>query len=204
MGTSPGVSLRSTPGYLLGPLRGHGVSGVGGTPDDRGALGDIRGIGGPGDANRGECPAVAHTEVRFAGMTTPRTLCPWCSRSVAGHARHRYFELSSPVLVIVATQFSGRVELFGRLDGLVGGFVVPHGKTAGTPYSRMGFDSPFVLVRLSHAFWHHLRGAGVFGDVTGGVAALNPRLPSGTPPGSRCVRRGGGYRRHRQQSPAGG
>jgi len=30
LGTSPGVSLRSTPGYLLGPLRGHGVSGGGG------------------------------------------------------------------------------------------------------------------------------------------------------------------------------
>jgi len=59
--------------------------------------------------------------------------------------------------------FSGRVELCGRLDGLVGGFVVPHGKTAGAPYSRMGFDSSSVLVRLSHAFWHHLPGAGVFG-----------------------------------------
>jgi hypothetical protein len=40
------------------------------------------------------------------------------------------------------------------------------------------------------AFWHRLRGAGdVGGRGPGVVAALDPRLPSGTPPGVCVVKR---------------
>ncbi len=219
-GRNRGWSLRSTPGYPLGPRRGRlWRGGRGGrrlaaqgasrspSPAQRAGLDRPR----PVPAQRANpflsMPArFVERLARWAGRGgggSHQGLRPWLGERLALWAERRTiwtskgtgtYSLNPGILTVLRlcvpskrspTQITRRDTKPIVKARMVW---VPHGHGR-TRRSAGRSVRGSTLVLLIHAFWHRLRGAGVLGGRGPGVvAALDPRLPSGTPLGSVVAR----------------